>query len=60
LANPEDKGEIKDASQVESLRAFLNANSATKPELRRDDESKQTIVKTTGDILVKLIVLEHR
>jgi hypothetical protein len=58
-ANPEDKGEIKDPSQVESLRSFLGANSAVNPQIIQDALSRQTTVKMTGDILVKPIILQH-
>jgi serine/threonine-protein kinase len=58
-ANPQDVGEIKDAAQVESLRAFLATHSTTEPQVTRDDTSKQTMVRMKGDILVKLINLQH-
>ncbi|MGH9852294.1 MAG: protein kinase domain-containing protein [Blastocatellia bacterium] len=58
-ANPQDLGEIKDAAQLESLRAFLAARSATEPQVTRDETSKQTIVKMKGDVLVKLVNLQH-
>jgi hypothetical protein len=58
-ANAKDAGEIKDPVQIESLRAFLTEHSAAKPQFSRDEKSKQTMVKMTGDILVKLIELEH-
>jgi serine/threonine protein kinase len=57
--NPTDAGEIKDAAQVESLRNFLATHSAAKPEVTPDETTKQTKVKINGDILVKLVKLEH-
>jgi hypothetical protein len=57
--NPTDKGEIKDAAQVESLRKFLATRSAAKPEVTPDETSNQTRVKINGDILVKLVNLQH-
>ena len=59
LANPNDKGEIKDSAQVEALRAFLTTRSKSLPEVTRHEASKQTMVKMKGDILVKLINLQH-
>ncbi|HEU0177636.1 MAG TPA: protein kinase [Blastocatellia bacterium] len=59
LANPKDAGEIKDAAQIESLRAFLDKRSAEKPQVTQDEASKQTMVRMTGDILVKLVTLQH-
>jgi eukaryotic-like serine/threonine-protein kinase len=58
-ANPDDIGEIKDTEQIQTLRKFLAARSAKEPRFTRDEKSKQTIVKMTGDILVKLVKLQH-
>ncbi len=58
-ANAQDKGEIKDAAQVSSLRDFLSKNSAAKPDIDKDEVKKQTTIKGKGDLLVKLINLEH-
>ena len=57
--NSTDAGEIKDAAEVESLRKFLATHSAAKPEVTPDETSKQTRVKMNGDILVKLVKLQH-
>ncbi|HEY7546154.1 MAG TPA: DUF4384 domain-containing protein, partial [Blastocatellia bacterium] len=57
-ANPKDKGEIKDAAQVAALREFLSNNS-TSASVEKDEERKQTVVKSKGERLVKLIKLEH-
>jgi hypothetical protein len=59
LANPKDKGEIKDSAQVEALRAFLTTRSKSLPEVTRHEASKQTMVKMKGDVLVKLVNLQH-
>jgi serine/threonine protein kinase len=58
-ANPQDKGEIKDANQVTSLREFLTRHATPAPEMQRDEETKQTTLKARADLLVKLIKLEH-
>jgi hypothetical protein len=58
-ANPQDIGAIKDAAQVETLRAFLAAHSAKEPQVTRNETSKQSMVKVKGDILVKLVNLQH-
>jgi serine/threonine-protein kinase len=58
-ANPQDKGEIKDANQITSLREFLTRHATPAPEMRRDDEAKQTMLKARADTFVKLIKLEH-
>ncbi|HEY6400187.1 MAG TPA: protein kinase [Blastocatellia bacterium] len=56
-ANPDDAGEIKDATQVKTLREFLAAGAAKQPPFTKND--KQTTVKMQGDILVKLVTLRH-
>ncbi|MGH9752877.1 MAG: protein kinase domain-containing protein [Blastocatellia bacterium] len=58
-ANPEDKGEIKDADQIKTLRDFLTARSAKAPQFTRDEKSKEATVKIKSDILVKLVNLQH-
>jgi len=58
-ANPQDAGAIKDAAQIETVRAFLAERSATEPQVTRDETSKQTMVRMKGDILVKLVNLRH-
>jgi len=58
-ANPQDLGAVKDAAQIETLRAFLAEHSAAKPQVTQDETSKQTMVKMKGDILVKLVNLQH-
>jgi hypothetical protein len=58
-ANPQDLGEVKDAAQIKTLRDFLAARSAVEPQVTRDEALKQTTVKMKGDILVKLVNLQH-
>lgn len=58
-ANPEDRGEIKDAAQASSLRGLLTKDAVAKPEVEKDDVNKQTTIKGKGDVLIKLINLEH-
>jgi hypothetical protein len=57
--NPDDMGEVKDAAQITTLRDFLAARSAVEPQVTRDEALKQTTVKMKGDILVKLVNLQH-
>jgi len=58
-ATPQDMGAIKDTAQIESLRTFLATHSATEPQVNRDETGKRTTVTTKGNILVKLINLQH-
>ncbi len=59
-ANHQDKGEIKDEVQIAALHDFLMKNSVTEPDAQRDDVKKQTVLKGRGDLMVKLVKLEHR
>ncbi len=58
-ANPQDKGEVKDTAQASVLRDFLAGHSTSKLDIEKDDARKQTIVKGKGDVLAKLVNLEH-
>jgi len=58
-ATPQEMGDIKDAAQVKKLREFLAANSAVEPQVTRDDPGQRRTVTMKGDILVKLIKLQH-
>src|SRR5581483_3534453 len=59
FANPQDKGEIKDAGLVATLRNFLTRHASDATEAQKDEETKQTTVKGKGEILVRLVKLEH-
>src|SRR5262249_20289381 len=58
-ANEKDGGEIKDAAQIKALQGFLTARSAVEPEVITYETTKQTRVIMKGDILVKLVKLQH-
>lgn len=59
LVNPEDQGEISRPAQIASVRGFLAAHAAAKPEVVRDAANKQTSIKAAGDVVVHLAELEH-
>jgi serine/threonine protein kinase len=58
-ANPKDHGAVRDPKQRASLSHYLDALSAIKPEVERDDVSKQTKLKGKGEVLVWVMKLEH-
>jgi serine/threonine protein kinase len=58
-ANPQDRGEIKDSADVTKVRNLLASRSSPAPDVKRDDESRQTTVSARSDIFVKLVKLEH-
>jgi tRNA A-37 threonylcarbamoyl transferase component Bud32 len=59
VVNDKDRGEIKDGEKKRALRDFLKNHSSPKPEVAKDSEKKETLVKGLGDPLVNFIELEH-
>jgi class 3 adenylate cyclase/predicted Ser/Thr protein kinase len=59
LANPNDKGVVKDPAQVAGVRRVLGRYSAARPEAVPDETTKRTLLKAKGDLLVGLLKLEH-
>ena len=59
LANPNDKGVVKDPIQIEGVRHVLGRYSAARPETVPDETTKRTVLKAKGDLLVSLLKLEH-
>ena len=56
-ANAQDKGQIKDQEQLGAIRSFLSKNSEASS--TKDEARKVTTVKGAGEVLVKLVRLEH-
>jgi serine/threonine protein kinase len=54
------EGELTDAGMVTVLREFLTKHSEPKPETKKDTMKQQTDVSANGELLVKLLELEHR
>ena len=54
------KGEITDGDAVKSLRDFLSEHAKPEPEITKDPAKQRTTVRASGDLLVKLLELEHR
>jgi serine/threonine protein kinase len=59
-ANPNDLGEIKDLNQLVDLNALLISQAVHLPTVVKDESQKRTTLIRQGDMLVKLIALEHR
>ncbi|HKO98582.1 MAG TPA: serine/threonine-protein kinase [Pyrinomonadaceae bacterium] len=55
-----EQGAITDPKVVENVRNFLRQNSDPKPETTKDTEKQRTNVRASGELLVKLVELEHR
>jgi hypothetical protein len=58
--NPKDHCAIRDSTQRASVSHFLAPFSAIKPEIEKDEVSKQTRLKGKGSALVWEMKLEHR
>jgi serine/threonine-protein kinase len=58
-ANPRDGGTIKDPAQVEAIRQFLANQMQTTNQVEKNDASKRTIIRVTGEALIHLVKLEH-
>jgi serine/threonine protein kinase len=58
-ANAKDLGEIKDANQVTELKNLLASQAGNAPVVEKNELQKQTTLTRQGDMLVKMIALEH-
>ncbi len=57
LANPDDKGVVRDANQIQAIQSFLSKHSKDPVRIEREDQGTAVIAK--GDVLVNLLRLEH-
>lgn len=55
-----EEGALTDAAMVRTVREFLTKHSDPKPETTKDKMKQQTDVRASGELLVKLVELEHR
>ena len=55
-----NNGSITEAAAARSLRDFLSEHSNPRPETTEDTAKQRTSVRASGDLLVKLLELEHR
>jgi hypothetical protein len=53
-------GEITEATATRSLRDFLSEHSNPQPVTTEDTAKQRTTIRANGDLLVKLLELEHR
>jgi serine/threonine protein kinase len=53
-------GAITEVTATRSLRDFLSEHSNPQPETTKDTAKQRTTVRANGDLLVKLLELEHR
>ena len=60
LANPRDRGVIRNRVHKAEIEQFLMEHYADKPLVERLDEVKQTLVTADSGVLVHLIKLEHQ
>jgi serine/threonine protein kinase len=55
-----EDGALKSAETIRTVRDFLTKHSEPKPETKKNSAKQQTDVLGKGDLLVKLVELEHR
>jgi len=55
-----EEGAVGDAAMVRLVKEFLTKHSDPKPETNKDRMRQQTDVRTSGELLVTLLELEHR
>lgn len=53
-------GSITEATAVRNLRDFLSEHSNPPPDTNKDAPKQRTTIRASGDLLVKLVELEHR
>ena len=53
-------GRVADAAIGRTVREFLTIHKDAKQETTKDSARQETLVRGTGDVLVKLVELEHR
>jgi hypothetical protein len=58
FANPADRGAIADA-ELPAVQNFLKSHTAAPPEILRDDERRETVVRTRGPVLAHALRLQH-
>jgi tRNA A-37 threonylcarbamoyl transferase component Bud32 len=57
--NDRDLGEIKDAAKARSVGDYLKAHASPKPDIAKNSEKKETVVKAKTNVLINSIELEH-
>lgn len=60
VVNPEDKGLIRQAAQLNAVRDFLRRNASSQTEAQTNPASKQTRIRGAGEVFLHTIELEHR
>jgi len=54
------EGALNDGGMIRAVRDFLRTHSEPKPETKKEMVKQQTSVRGKGELLVKLVELEHR
>ena len=57
-ANPTDRGAIADA-ELPALQIFLKSHAAAPPEVLKDEERRETVVRARGEVLAHALKLQH-
>lgn len=60
LANPTDRGAIRDEQRARAVRDFLAAHQSAGLAVTRDSQRQRTLLRCAGSVLVAPVTLEHR
>lgn len=59
FANKRDRGEITNPDLNKAAKAFIETNSASRPIVEKIDARQETSVRSSGNVIVHVIKLEH-
>jgi len=59
LANPSDKGQLRNPEQIRSVRDLIARHAASPATVAKDETEKTTRVSGANDVIVHLVKLEH-
>jgi serine/threonine protein kinase len=59
LANPSDKGQLRNPEQIRSVRDLIAKHAASPATVAKDETEKTTRVSGANDVIVHLVKLEH-
>lgn len=59
VVNPQDRGNIKDRFQIQTVREFLTKHESFSPTVEKDRANKVTVLRSSRDVLAYPIDFEH-
>lgn len=59
VANPVDRGVVRDPGQLQGLRSFIDRHRGAAPRVTADEPARRSVLHSPDAILVSLLKLEH-